>query len=69
MDATETEVLALIAESKGSDSIRVQCEYLVKALDVQLAFLTQCSEADPTGQSRDSLRETRAGAANCVATF
>lgn len=44
MDATETEVLALIAESEGSDSIRVQCEYLVKALDVQLAFLTKCPE-------------------------
>lgn len=69
MDATKTEVLALIAESEGSDSIRVQCEYLVKALVVQLAFLTKCPEADPTGQSRESLRQTRAGAANCVATF
>jgi uncharacterized heparinase superfamily protein len=69
MSVAEAEINELIARSQNATSIRVQCELLVQALDVQIAFLSRCPEADPTGEDRIAYQATRDGAANCAATF
>lgn len=68
-EAQQQRLQSLQARMDAEPSICRKCQVLGEAFEQHHAFLEQCPEADPTGETRQGALETLGGLKNCVSHF